>query len=398
MSIYDRLGVRRVINTRGPATVLGASRVAERIRKDIYDVLDCSLDMYELQGRASEAIANLTGAEAGCVTGCTAAGIAVAVAATLTGDNVARIKSLPNIEGSKRNVVIQKGHVTGAGDAPITQVIRMTGAEAIEIGEALDCATFHLRHALDDETVSAVFVMGGAFPPNLLPLETFIGMCKEKSVPVIVDAAYETDFTHLIEKGADLVIHSVQKWLGGPTAAIIAGSKELVHSCFLQDMGIGRPMKAGKEGVAGAIFAIEEWQNRDQTAVHRQQRNMAERIRSRLERIKGINCEIRTTPHSPAIRLVLTIDAELTGITAWELNGRLAQGEPPIKTDDYSVNSGLMELDFSYADEGDDEIIAQRIIEIVEEGSAAPSRSDIDTVPLGRQDLLFRAAGTWLDR
>ena len=398
MNIYDRLGVRRVINTRGPATVLGASRVSERIRKDIYDVMDCSFDIYELQGRASEAIANLTGAEAGCVTGCTAAGIAVAVAATLTGDDVARIKSLPNIGGSKRNVVIQKGHVTGAGDAPITQVIRMTGAEAVEIGEALDCATFHLKHALDDETASAVFVVGDVFPPNLLPLETFIGTCKEQRVPVIVDAAYATDFTYLIKMGADLVIHSVQKWLGGPTAAIIAGGRKLIHACFLQDMGIGRPMKVGKEGIAGAIFAIEEWRNRDPTAVHRQHRKMAESIRSRLDRIKGINCEIRTMRHAATMRLAITIDAKLTGITAWELNRKLAQGALPIKTDDYSVNSGRMELDFSYVDEGDDEIIAQRIIEIVEEVGAAPLQSDADSIPLGRQDRLFRAADTWLDR
>ena len=57
-----------------------------------------------------------------------------------------------------------------------------------------------------------------------------------------------------------------------------------------------------------------------------------------------------------------------------------------------------MELDFSYVDEGDDEIIAQRIIEIVEEVSAAPLQSDADSIPLGRQDRLFRAADTWLDR
>ncbi len=37
--------------------------------------------------------------------------------------------------------------------------------------------------------------------------------------------------------------------VGGATAALIAGRKDLVHACYLQEMGIGRLMKAGKEGI-----------------------------------------------------------------------------------------------------------------------------------------------------
>ena len=87
MTIQEKFGFRRLINARGPATILGAARVEDDIRKDIYDILGESAEIWELQRRASEKIARLTGAEAGCVVNCSSAGMAVAAAAVLTGND-----------------------------------------------------------------------------------------------------------------------------------------------------------------------------------------------------------------------------------------------------------------------------------------------------------------------
>ena len=74
-NIYSRFGLTRVINARGPATMIGGARVSRSVREDVCEILGNSVQMWELQKRASEEIAVLTGAQAGCVVNCTAAGM-----------------------------------------------------------------------------------------------------------------------------------------------------------------------------------------------------------------------------------------------------------------------------------------------------------------------------------
>ena len=49
-----------------------------------------------------------------------------------------------------------------------------------------------------------------------------------------------------------MALYSAHKFLGGPTAGIVAGRKDLVRAAFLQNHGIGRGMKVGKEGIVGS--------------------------------------------------------------------------------------------------------------------------------------------------
>lgn len=393
---YERFGLRKVINARGPATVLGASRVDEKIRKDIYDMLGLSVEIWELQRRANDAIVKLTGAEAGCVAGCTAAGMAVSIASCLTGDNIAHIKELPTVKGTKNKVVIQKGQLIGIGDIPASQLIRMTGAEVVEIGEALDCATFHLESALTEDVAAAVYVMMDVFPPNLLPFDTFLKICKSRGVPVIVDAAYDTDFRHSIAKGADIVVHSGQKWLGGATSALVAGRKDLVHACYLQEMGIGRPMKVGKEGIISIISTIESWLERDEETIISKQMQQAERFIQLMNGEPGFSGEVKRTRFSPSVRVVMHVDESVTGAPAWLINYKLGTFDPVIKMDDYAVHQGRMEWDLSFLDDGDEITIMQAISHIIEDNKE--TGNDVKRPePMTRMDLLFRTFNRWLD-
>ena len=398
MTIQERFGFRKVINTRGPATVLGAAKVCDEIRKDIYDILGESVETWELQRRASEKIVQLTGAEAGCVVGCTSAGMAIAAAASLTGSDPARIKALPDITWPRKKIIIQKGQVTGAGDCPVYQVIKMTGAEYIEIGEALDCATFHLRAALDENVAAAFFVMEDTFAPNLLPLESYVSICHEKNVPVICDAAYLTDFKLLAKAGVDLAIYSGQKWLGGCTSGIVAGRRDLVHACFLQELGIGRPMKVGKEGMISIISSIDHWMNRDVNKIKSAQTRQAQKIMDAVKGIDGVQCEILESLYSPSVRLHVNIDHKVTGIPAWVINDDMGRLDPVIKTDDYFVNNGKIIFDMAYVDQGDENIIAD-VLKSYLDGTRKPMpRKKCDTeIPKTRQDLLFEMFNQWLD-
>ncbi|MEA5014331.1 MAG: aminotransferase class V-fold PLP-dependent enzyme [Candidatus Limiplasma sp.] len=398
MTIQEKYGFRKVINTRGPATILGAARVSPEIRQDIAEILGESVEIWELQRRASESIVRLTGAEAGCVVHCSSAGMAVATAAALTGRDPAKIKALPEVTWPRRKVIIQKGQVTGAGDCPVWQVIKLCGAEYVEIGEALDCATFHLRAALDDTVAAAFYVMEDTFAPNLLPLETFVSICHEKGVPVICDAAYLTDFTMLARLGVDLAIYSGQKWLGGCTSGIIAGRKELVHACFLQEMGIGRPMKASKEGIISIMASIRQWLDRDVERIQKLQGELAGVILREIEAVPGVRCEVRPSLYSPSVRLHVDIDEAVTGVAAWVINEDMGRQNPVIKTDDYFVNQGKIIFDMAYVAPGDERIIAQAMREYLT-GARKPAVAggNAPALPKTRQDILFDMFDQWLD-
>jgi len=395
-SFYNKFNVRKVINARGPATVLGASRVNEKIRKDISDMLGLSVEIWELQRRASESIVKLTGAEAGVVASCTAAGMVIGMASTLTGSDMAQIKELPNVMGPKNKIVIQKGHVIGIGDTPATQLIRMTGAVPIEIGEALDCASYHLEASLTPDVAAAVYVMMDVFPPNLLPFETFLRICKSKNVPVIVDAAYDTDFRTSISLGADLVVHSGQKWLGGATSALVAGKKELIHACFLQEMGIGRPMKVGKEGIISIISSIEYWLTRDVESIKNKQLKIANNFIKEMEKVDGITGHVKTTRFSPSIRVVMEFNEELIGIPTWKINIELGKLDPVIKMDDYNVKNGIMEFDLSYLDDGDEITIVESIKAVLLEKENIIQNEYKDEL-ITRLDLQHNTMMGWLD-
>lgn len=398
MTIQEKYGFRKVLNTRGPATILGAARVSDPIRKEIYEILGESVEIWELQRCASERIVRLTGAEAGCVVNCSSAGMAIAAAAALTGSDPAKIKALPDVSWPRKKILIQKGQVTGAGDCPVWQVIKMTGAEYVEIGEALDCATFHLRSALDNTVAAAFYVMEDTFAPNLLPLETFVSICHEKGVPVICDAAYLTDFTMLAKLGVDIAIYSGQKWLGGCTSGIIAGRKDLVHACFMQEMGIGRPMKVGKEGIVSIMASIDAWLSRDEEAITVYQTHLANTIADAVAGIPGVTCAIQKSLYSPSVRLHVDMDEKITKIPAWVINEDMGRLDPVIKTDDYYVNKGKIIFDMAYLNEGDDRIIAEVLRGyLTGERAPLPRKESGPQAPKTRQDILYEMFDAWLD-
>ena len=172
--IFQRYGLRRVINVSGTETAHGASPVADEVITAVTEILPHSVEMIELQRAASSVIARVTGAEAGCVVNCAAAGITVGVAACMAGDDLARIEQLPDTTGMKDRVVMQKGHVADFS-ASTAQMVRISGARVVEVGTATDCAIYQLRAALDGEVAAALYVVSHhTVQGGLLPLERFL--------------------------------------------------------------------------------------------------------------------------------------------------------------------------------------------------------------------------------
>ncbi|MBB3933481.1 L-seryl-tRNA(Ser) seleniumtransferase [Kaistia hirudinis] len=369
--IHERLGLTPVINASGTMTSIGASRVVPQAAAAVGEILTEFVDIASLQARASAVIAKATAAEAGFVTSSSASAITLGVAAAMTGSDPAAIERLPDTTGLRDEVVVQSGHLVNFG-APVDQMIRLAGARVIGAGTAFDVQPFHIAAALGERTAAAVFVISHhVVPTGQTDLATFVALCHARGVPVIVDMASEYDLTGAIAAGADLVIWSAHKFLGGPTAGIVAGRRDLVRASFLQHRGIGRAMKVGKEGIVGAIAALEAWAERDPVATRSREEAIVTLWFERLANVPGL--ALRRLPDwtgNPIDRVELTVGRD-AGLFAWELASRLAGRSPSIRVRDDLADSGVVHLDPCNLTRDEAVAVAVAITDVIEEARAA---------------------------
>ena len=66
-NIYESLGVKLVINGASWVTVLGGSIMSSEVLQTMADATPCFVEMPELNRKAGEVIARMTGAEVGLV-------------------------------------------------------------------------------------------------------------------------------------------------------------------------------------------------------------------------------------------------------------------------------------------------------------------------------------------
>jgi D-glucosaminate-6-phosphate ammonia-lyase len=359
----QRLKLRRIINASGTMTVLGASSTVPEAVRAASEILPHFVEIDDLQRHASEVIAAATGAEAGYVTASSAAGITLTIAAAMTGTDLERIARLPDATGMKDGVAIQRGHLIDYG-APIEQAIRLAGARVVPIGETKRAEPQQIEAALDDTIAAALYVVSHHTERSgQVPLGEFVEVCRRRNVPVIVDAASEYDLRGFIAAGADIVIYSAHKFLGGLTAGIVAGRKDLVRAAYLQNGGIGRGMKVGKEGIIGAIAALEAWAKRDHAAPRRAEHARVALWTRELGDVAGVRVELSPDPtNNPITRLSVQIDPAAAAITAWDLADALAEGDRPVMVRDDEAAHGYFELDPCNLSDGEAQEVTAAII------------------------------------
>ncbi|MBD8065993.1 aminotransferase class V-fold PLP-dependent enzyme [Devosia sp. PTR5] len=366
-----------IINVGGNFSAIGSSVATAAVRAATADAMACFIDINEMQAAASETIARLTGAAAGCLTSCASAAVTICVAATMTGLDLALVESLPAEAGERDEVVLQLGHVVDYG-APLLSAIKLAGGKPRIIGQVSRVFDHQLEAALSERTAAALYVVSHLTAQNgQIPLERFVELAHARGIPVIVDAAAERDFRSFIAAGADLVIYSGHKVLAGPTSGIIAGRKELVRAAYLQNAGIARGMKIGKEGIAGAIVAME------QALAHPVAANKPEEILAAwcqtLTALKGLSVERRPDPIATDMhRLKVTVNRYLTGFSAAALAQALGQRRPRILVRDFGISHGYFELDPSFVSADEAELVAEAIKETIIKSTTLPDKGETD--------------------
>lgn len=365
-------GLDEIINVSGTMTGLGASIAHPDVAEAMAWILPRFVDIGRLQAHAGEVISRLTGAEAGFVTASCAAGISLAVAGALTGADLAAIEALPDVVGPRSEVVLQLGHQIHYGGV-IGQAVRLTGARLRLIGQATSCHAHHLEAALGAQTAAALYVVSHhVVPYGQLPLPVFARICHERGIPVIVDAASEYDLRRFLEEGADIVLYSGHKFLSGPTSGLVAGRKDLVRAAYLQNGGIGRGMKVGKESIAGVIAAMEAWERRDAAAIRAREDAALALWQGTLSGRPGIRAAVDPDPTgNPLCRLRVDVDPAAARLNAWDISDALAAGTPAVIVRDHEIEHQYFHLDPCNLHPGQEHIVARRLAEVLERGLAS---------------------------
>src|SRR5436305_5205122 len=155
MSIYDELGVRRVINADARLTRLGGSLMPESVLRAMEDAATSYVDLYELQRAVGRRIAELTHNEAAYVCTGASAGLFLTTLACMTGPNPDAVNRLPDLNGLKTEVIFQR-----VQEFPYLPAVPLTGATLVQIGSEPEMHPAELESAISERTAAVLYVAG----------------------------------------------------------------------------------------------------------------------------------------------------------------------------------------------------------------------------------------------
>lgn len=393
MTVYDDLGVKPLINAKGPATRLSGGIMRAEVSAAMAEASQACVDIAELQAAASRRIAEITGAEAGYVASGASACLLIGAAATVTGLDPGRMARLPDTAGMKNECVMVRSQRNFYDHA-----IRAAGLKIVEVGlpdrysgaGVRDAEAWEIDDAITGSTACVFYVADSQSRP---PLAEVARVAHARGVPVLVDAAAQlppqSNLTRFIAEGADLVAYSGGKAMGGPQASgMLAGRRDLVMAAALQHLdldvfwdlwepppalidkyrlkgtpqhGIGRSCKAGKEEIVGLLTALRLFVEEGDAARHARWLKDCEAVAAVLE---GVLVTINGANDTGSVPVV-EIPVDPQRISAAELCLALQRGSPAIAVDPHFRDRNLIVVNPMCLKPGEAEIVGKAIAQAI---------------------------------
>lgn len=359
--IYDRIGVPPVINAAGKLTALGGTAQSASVAAAQAEAARTHVDLAALRARAGALVAEYCHAEAGSITTGAASGVVISVAACIAGDDPAAVAALPDPRGRPDGIVIQAGHWVNFG-APVEQMVRLGGGRPLMAGTVNRVTDEEVADALGGGGVAALLYVQShhAVQERMVSLTRCVELARATGVPVIVDAAAEEDLRRYIDLGVDLVTYSGGKAFGGPTVGFVVGRRDLIAACEAQTRGIARPMKVGKEQIAGLLTALAEYVGRDETDETARRAQVNRIICAALEDIPNLDLSTRVDEAGRPIERI-AVRARDGAFDVRDLVRHLAEGSPSIRTRNHHLDDGLVLIDPREVSEDQAAVIGERI-------------------------------------
>jgi D-glucosaminate-6-phosphate ammonia-lyase len=393
-SIYERLGVRTIINAKGPATRLSGAILHNEVAQAMAEASQACVDIIELQAFASTVIAQATGAESGYVTSGAAAGLLLGTAACVTGLDSGKMNRLPDATGMRNEVVMVRSQRNFYDHA-----VRTAGVRIIEVGISdrfsgagvRDAEAWEITDAINDRTAAVHYV---AKPWSRPTLPEVVRVAHAAGVPVLVDAAAQLppaeNLKRFIREGADLVVFSGGKAIRGPQASgILCGRRDLVMAAALQHLdldidwhlwsppsnlidkallpgaphhGVGRPCKVGKEEIVGLLTALRLFLAEDPVTRHAAWLAQAKAMVDGLDGLRNVSTRLVEGGEVPVVEVALHSGAKLNAL---QLVERLQQSTPPIHVDHSRLSDGIVRCNPFCLKQNEAAVIARRLCDLL---------------------------------
>lgn len=368
MHIYEKIGLKRVINANGRMTSLGVSTLSDEVASVAISGGQSYVVIDELIEKAGEIISSYTGAEDSCVASSASAAICLVIAGLISKGNKKIMDSLPNSLGEPNEVIIQKGHMVQFG-APISTLIHVAGGKTIEVGMANKVVKEDIVGAINSKTVALMYVKSHhCIQKGMLDIKTMLDIAHLYDLPLVVDAAAEEDLKKYVSLGVDAVIYSGAKAIEATTSGFATGKKEIMVNARKQYNGIGRPMKIGKEGVMGLLKALELYDQRDINKIVEKNIEDVKWLNSQINQIPGLSATmIQDEAGRDIYRSKVEINNNVSNKTAVDLDAKMREGSPSIHCRNYQLAQGILFFDTRPLVPGDKEIIVKRLKELMEE-------------------------------
>lgn len=374
MGVYERLGIRPVINATCHWTVYGGSIMWPEVSEAMADARRHAVDLRQLLDRASEAICRYTHAEAAYVVSGCAAALEVGAAAIMTGDDRVKMAALPHTTGLVKNTFIarrfsRRRDATGHEYSHwgYAHAVRAAGGIFAEVGDDGGVTREQFEAAFQPETAGVYWTSDGV--DQGISLAEVIAVSHRHGIPVLVDASNTlppAEHLHaFIELGADLVGFSGGKGLRGPQGSgFLTGRADLIRAARMQGapiQGIGRPLKVSKEEVIGLLAALDIWVNRDHAADLRDAKRRTAHVVEMLTGLPGVHVEQRFPDHigRPYPTAFIRIDPA-TGLTGAAVIEAMLAGDPPIAIMDFD-DPQIVRADVRVLSDPESEQVAARL-------------------------------------
>ena len=328
--LFKELGIRTFINAAGTYTAMSGCIMHEEVVDAIRFTAHQFAMIDEVQDRVGEKIAAMCHSEAATVTaGCWSA-LVLGTAGVLTGADPKKVAKLPDLEGMKSEVIVQKAHNQG-----YVHAVTNTGVKIIEIETAAE-----LEKAVNQNTAMMWF-LNYAGPDGKIPDTEWVALGKKHNIPTMIDMAADAtpveNMWKFNDMGFDLVCVSGGKGIRGPqSAGILMGKKDLIAAARLNSPprggNIGRGMKVNKEEILGLYVALEKFINLDHDKQWKIWEDRIATIENAAKKFNGVTTVVTIPPvanRTPTLNIAW--DNGKVKVTKEEFMDRLRKGNPSIE-------------------------------------------------------------------
>jgi|PlaIllAssembly_1097288.scaffolds.fasta_scaffold01382_4 L-seryl-tRNA(Ser) seleniumtransferase len=363
--LIKELGLRKFINAAGTYTFMSGSLMHDEV---VEAIMACSKEFVlidDVQDKVGEKIAAICHAEAATVTaGCWSA-LVLGTAGVLTGMDPKKVAQLPNLEGLKSEVLVQKAHNQG-----YVHALTNTGVKIVEIETAEE-----LEKAVNEKTAMMWFLNYAANDGKISDKE-WVALGKKLNIPTMIDMAADVppveNLWKFNEMGFDLVCVSGGKDIRGPqSAGILMGKKDLIAAARLsappRGGNIGRGMKVNKEEIFGMWIALEKFVSIDHVKEMKMWESQISVIETSLKKVKGVTTNVSIPPIANCTpTLNFNWDKNIIRMTREEFQDKLRKGNPSIeviggKEDSVNITAWMLKP-------GQEKIVATRVYEVLSKG------------------------------